>query len=176
MRNTKKDSQPYTGASTTSVPTCAAQVRVITMSARTSWRCCNTSRVSRISQHLTLTADPGETSKSLPKLGHIAGRVEGAAHSADRAPAYSGCEVLVAGILKLDLPDNYFDGVFADAALFHVSSQELPHMLLDPHASLKPGGALFSSNLHGHYEEGWNGGRYDVYYDLAPLCIDCRVR
>jgi hypothetical protein len=118
MRNTKKDSQPYTGASTTSVPTCAAQVRVITMSARTSWRCCNTSRVSRISQHLTLTADPGETSKSLPKLGHIAGRVEGAAHSADRAPAYSGCEVLVAGILKLDLPDNYFDGVFADAALF----------------------------------------------------------
>src|SRR4029077_8290494 len=137
MRNTKKDTQPYTGASTTSVPTCAAQVRVITMSARTSWRCCNTSRVSRISQHLTLTADPGETSKSLPKLGHIAGRVEGAAHSADRAPAYSGCEVLVAGIIKLDLPDNYFDGVFADAALFHVSSQELPHMLLDPHASLK---------------------------------------
>ena len=118
----------------------------------------------------------GETSKSLPKLGHIAGRVEGAAHSADRAPAYSGCEVLVAGILKLDLPDNYFDGVFADAALFHVSSQESPHMLLDPHASLKPGGALFSSNLHGHYEEGWNGGRYDVYYDLAPLCIGCRVR
>jgi hypothetical protein len=49
-------------------------------------------------------------------------------------------------------------GVFADAALFHVSSQELPHMLLDLHASLKPGGALFSSNPHGHYEEGWNGG------------------
>jgi SAM-dependent methyltransferase len=73
---------------------------------------------------------------------------------------------LVAGILKLDLPDNYFDGVFADAALFHVSSQELPHMLLDLHASLKPGGALFSSNPHGHYEEGWNGGRYGVYYDL----------
>jgi len=65
---------------------------------------------------------------------------------------------LVAGILKLDLPDNYFDGVFADAALFHVSSQELPHILLDLHASPKPGGALFSSNPHGHYEEGWNGG------------------
>ena len=39
-------------------------------------------------------------------------------------------------------------------------------MLLHLHASLKPGGALLSSDPHGHYEEGWNGGRYDVYYDL----------
>jgi hypothetical protein len=60
---------------------------------------------------------------------------------------------LVAGILKLDLSDNYFDGVFADAARFHVSSQELP-MLLDLHASLNPGGALFSSNPHGHWQMG----------------------
>jgi hypothetical protein len=28
--------------------------------------------------------------------------------------------------LKLDLPDNHFDGVFANAALFHAPSQELP--------------------------------------------------
>ena len=68
--------------------------------------------------------------------------------------------------LKLDLPDNYFDGVFANAALFPVPSQELPSLLLELHASLKPGGVLFSSNPHGHNEEGWNGGRYGVYYDL----------
>jgi hypothetical protein len=34
------------------------------------------------------------------------------------------------------------------------------------YASLKPGGVLFSSNPHGHNEEGWNGGRYGVYHDL----------
>ena len=48
----------------------------------------------------------------------------------------------------------------------HVPSQELPRVLLEPHASLKPGGVLFSSNPHGHNEEGWNGGRYGVYHDL----------
>jgi SAM-dependent methyltransferase len=42
----------------------------------------------------------------------------------------------------------------------------LPRVLLELHASLKPGGVLFSSNPHGHNEEGWNGGRYGVYYDL----------
>ena len=53
------------------------------------------------------------------------------------ARAYSGCEVWQQDFLKLDLPDNYFDGVFANAALFHVPSQELPRVLLELHASLK---------------------------------------
>jgi hypothetical protein len=42
----------------------------------------------------------------------------------------------------------------------------LPRVLLELHASLKPGGVLFSSNPRGHNEEGWNAGRYGVYYDL----------
>jgi hypothetical protein len=45
--------------------------------------------------------------------------------------------------------------VFANAVLFHVPSQELPRVLRELHASLKPGGVLFSSNPHGHNEEGW---------------------
>lgn len=77
-----------------------------------------------------------------------------------------GREVWQQDFLKLKLPDNYFDGVFANAALFHVPSQELPRVLLELHASLKPGGVLFSSNPHGHNEEGWNGGRYSVYHDV----------
>ena len=72
------------------------------------------------------------------------------------ARAYSGCEVWQQDFLKLDLPDNRFDGVFANAALFHVPSQELPRVLLELHATLKPRGVLFSSNPHGHNEEGWN--------------------
>ena len=99
-------------------------------------------------------------------LGHIAVGLEGAAHFAAMARAHSGCEVWQQDFLKLDLPRERFDGVFANAALFHVPSQELPRVLLELHASLKPGGVLFSSNPHGHNEEGWNGGRYGVYHDL----------
>ena len=144
----------------TGVPKSSGQARAITMSARTSRRCYNTSRVSRVSQYLILAAGPGETSKWVAELGHIAVGLEGAAHFADMARAYSGCEVWQQDFLKLDLPNNYFDGVFANAALFHVPSQELPRVLLELHASLKPGGVLFSSNPHGHNEEGWNGERY----------------
>src|SRR3984893_10589344 len=109
---------------------------------------------------------PGRDLKVVAELGHIAVGLEGAAHFADMARAYSGCEVWQQDFLKLDLPNNYFDGVFANAALFHVPSQELPRVLLELHASLKPGGVLFSSNPHGHNEEGWNGGRHGVYYDF----------
>ena len=42
---------------------------------------------------------------------------------------YSGCEVWLQDFLKLDLPPSRFDGVFANAALFHVPSQELPRVL-----------------------------------------------
>jgi SAM-dependent methyltransferase len=82
------------------------------------------------------------------------------------ARAFSGCEVWQQDFLKLDLPDSHFDGVFANAALFHVPSQELPRVLLDLHASLRPGGVLFSSNPRGHNEEGWNRGCYGAYHDL----------
>jgi hypothetical protein len=39
-------------------------------------------------------------------------------------------------------------------------------VLLELHACLKPGGVLFSSNPHGHNEEGWSGDRYGAYLDL----------
>jgi SAM-dependent methyltransferase len=68
--------------------------------------------------------------------------------------------------LRLDLPPSHFDAVFANAALFHVPSQELPRVLSELHATLKPGGVLFSSNPHGADEEGWNHGRYGAYHDF----------
>jgi hypothetical protein len=37
-------------------------------------------------------------------------------------------------------------------------------VLHELYACLKPGGVLFSSNPHGHDEEGWNHGRYGVYH------------
>jgi SAM-dependent methyltransferase len=109
---------------------------------------------------------PGRDLKTLAGLGHTAIGLEGAGEFAAMARADSGCEVWQQDFLKLDLPDNTFDGIFANASLFHVPSQELPRVLRQLHAALKPGGVLFSSNPHGNNEEGWNRGRYGAYHDL----------
>ena len=44
--------------------------------------------------------------------------------------------------------------------------QELPRVLRELHATLKPRGVLFSSNPRGRNEEGWNRGRYGAYHDI----------
>lgn len=108
---------------------------------------------------------PGRDLKAFCELGHIAAGLEGSARLAAMARAYSGCEVWQQDFLKLDLPGSHFDGIFANAALFHVPSQELPRVLRELHATLKPGAVLFSSNPHGHNEEGWFSRRYCAYYD-----------
>jgi SAM-dependent methyltransferase len=109
---------------------------------------------------------PGRDLKVFAGLGHVAVGLEGAVRFAEMARTHSGCEVWQQDFLKLDLPDDHFDGVFANAALFHVPSQRLPRVLRDLYATLKPGGVLFSSNPRGRNEEGWNQGRYGVYHDL----------
>ena len=53
---------------------------------------------------------PGRDLKVFAELGHIAIGLEGAAHFATMARAYSGCEVWQQDFLKLDLPEDYFDG------------------------------------------------------------------
>ena len=109
---------------------------------------------------------PGRDLKAFAELGHLAIGLEGAGRFAEMARDYSGCEVWQQDFLKLDLPPGQFDGVFANAALFHVPSQELPRVLLELHASLKPRGVLFASNPRGNNDEGWNRGRYGAYHDL----------
>jgi SAM-dependent methyltransferase len=68
--------------------------------------------------------------------------------------------------LKLDLPPSHFDGIFANAALFHVPTRELPRVLSELFAALKPRGVLFTSNPRGNDDEGWSGGRYGAYHSL----------
>ena len=108
---------------------------------------------------------PGRDLKTFSELGHAAVGLDGARQFVEMARAYSGCEVWQQDFLRLDLPGGHFDGVFANASLFHVASQELPRVLRDLHATLKPGGVLFTSNPHGHNDEGWNRGRYGAYHD-----------
>ena len=67
----------------------------------------------------------------------------------------------------MSLPANRFDGVFANAPLFHVPSQELPRVLLELSTTLKPRGVLFCSNPRGNNEEGVSGDRYSCFFDLT---------
>ena len=64
------------------------------------------------------------------------------------------------------LPESRFDGVFANASLFHVPSRELPRVLLELSETLRPRGVLFCSNPRGNNEEGFSDGRYSCFFDL----------
>jgi len=114
---------------------------------------------------LDLGCGPGRDLKTFAQRGHRAIGLDGSAEFVAMARAYSGCEVWQQDFLHLDLPPRLFDGIFANASLFHVPSAALDDVLAALFASLKPGGVLFSSNPRGHNEEGWNGPRYGSYYD-----------
>jgi SAM-dependent methyltransferase len=82
------------------------------------------------------------------------------------AREHSGCEVWEQDFLALNLPAGRFDGIFANASLFHVPGEMLPRVLRELREALKPDGVLFTSNPRGNNEEGWNGERYGAYHDL----------
>jgi len=109
---------------------------------------------------------PGRDLMALHALGHEPVGLEGSAPLAAMARQHSGCEVWKQDFLALKLTAAHFDGIFANASLFHVPSQELPRVLGELHAALKPQGVLFSSNPRGNNQEGWNGDRYGAYHDL----------
>jgi SAM-dependent methyltransferase len=113
---------------------------------------------------LDLGCGPGRDLQALQALGHAPVGLEGQPAFAAMARA-NGCEVLEQDFLKLALPPAGFDGIFANASLFHVPTQELPRVLQELHAALRPRGVLFCSNPHGRNEEGWSRGRYGAFWD-----------
>ncbi len=109
---------------------------------------------------------PGRDLKTFAELGHRAVGLEGSEQLAALARVHGATEVWQQDFLKLDLPTEHFDGVFANAALFHVPSQELPRVLRQLHETLRPRGVLFASNPRGQDEEGWSRGRFGAYHSL----------
>ncbi|MDM9561560.1 MULTISPECIES: class I SAM-dependent DNA methyltransferase [Bordetella] len=116
---------------------------------------------------LDLGCGPGRDLRTFTALGHRAVGLDGAERFVAMARQASGCEVWQQDLLALDLPAGRFDGIYANAVLFHVPLQELPRVLGQLRAALRPGGALFCSNPRGDNQEGWNRGRYGAYHDLA---------
>jgi SAM-dependent methyltransferase len=115
---------------------------------------------------LDLGCGPGRDLHYFRSLGHDATGLDGSNEFVAMARSYSGCEVLHQDFLEMELPASHFDGVFANASLFHVPSQELPKALLELFTSLKSRGVLFCSNPHGRNEEGLSGNRYSCFLDL----------
>jgi SAM-dependent methyltransferase len=114
---------------------------------------------------LDLGCGPGRDLGAFTARGHRAIGLDATARFVERARA-TGCVVLQQDLLALDLPDATFDGIFANAVLFHVPCAALPRVLGELGQALKPRGVLFSSNPHGHNEEGVIRGRFGAFHDL----------
>jgi SAM-dependent methyltransferase len=113
---------------------------------------------------------PGRDLTTFRALGHEAIGLDGAPRFVAMARAHSGCEVWQQDFLALELPPARFDGVFANASLFHVPRRALPRVLGELRATLRPRGALFASNPRGADTEGWQGERYGAWHDVETWC------
>ena len=108
---------------------------------------------------------PGRDLYYFSKQGHKPVGLDGCKPFCERARVYSGCEVLEQSFFALDLASERFDGIFANASLFHVPSEELPRVLKEFNQALRPGGVLFTSSPRGS-SEGWNGSRYGCFMEF----------
>ncbi len=115
---------------------------------------------------LDLGCGPGRDLRYFRSMGHDATGLDGSKEFVAMARSYSGCEVLHQDFIAMVLPESHFDGVFANASLFHVPSQELPRVLLELSTTLKSRGVLFCSNPRGNNEEGLSDDRYSCFFDL----------
>ena len=115
---------------------------------------------------LDLGCGPGRDLQYFNSMGHAVMGLDGSEALVSLARLNSGCEVLQQNFLAMDLPECRFDGVFANASLFHVPSQELSRILLEISTTLKSRGVLFCSNPRGNNEEGLGGSRYSCFFDL----------
>ncbi len=108
---------------------------------------------------------PGRDLAYFKSLGHLPTGLDGSKAFCEMAKAHSGCPVLHQNFIHLDLPAASFDGIFANAALFHVPRQELPRVLKILANALFPTGVFFSSNPRGT-GEALNGERYGHYLEF----------
>jgi SAM-dependent methyltransferase len=109
---------------------------------------------------------PGRDLAYFRALGHEAVGLDGAARFVEMARTRTGCEVLHQDFLNLSLPTTHYHGIFANASLFHVPTQELARVLTELRKSLRARGVLFCSNPHGADSEGFFGDRYCTFHTL----------
>lgn len=123
---------------------------------------------SRPLQLLDFGCGPGRDLMALTARGHHVTGLDGSPVFAEMARAQSGCRVLHQNFLALALSEREFDGVFANASLFHVPSAELPRVLGELFRALVPGGVLFCSNPRA-FERDWEGFKGERYGSFLTI-------
>ena len=108
---------------------------------------------------------PGRDLLVFKQIGHRPIGVDGCRAFVDMARKYTGCEVWHQDFLDLQLPSQRFDGIFANASIFHVPTQELNRVLQQLYDCLKSEGVLFCSNPRGSNIEQYSGGRYGAFLE-----------
>ena len=108
---------------------------------------------------------PGRDLMELNSRGCTSVGLDGCLEFCHMARAFSGSTVWHQNFVALNLPPNKFDGVFANASLFHIHRSHLLHVLKTFHQSLQTDGVVFCSNPRGPNIEQVNGLRYGNYME-----------
>jgi SAM-dependent methyltransferase len=126
---------------------------------------------------LDLGCGPGRDLVAFCQAGHEAIGLDATPAFVEMARATSQCEVWQQTFLNLQLPEAFFDGIFANASLIHVPSAEMVRVLTDLRRSLVLQGAIVLSMVRGE-GEGFSarptGYRYTVgwEYDRLSPCLE----
>lgn len=96
---------------------------------------------------------PGRDLLTFEELGHQAYGLDGCREFCEMAQEHSSCVVYNQDFIDVDLADNFYDGIFANASLFHVPKENLSDLIKKFYNSLTTGGILFSSNPRGNGED-----------------------
>jgi SAM-dependent methyltransferase len=115
---------------------------------------------------LDLGCGPGRDLITFKEQGHSPVGLDGSEAFCEMARKISGQEVLHQDFIALSLEPDFYDGVFANATLFHIPMCEIERVLGELFTALRSGGVLFCSNPRGPNIEQVNGERYGAYYEL----------
>jgi len=121
---------------------------------------------------LDLGCGPGRDLIAFKRLGHQVIGLDATPAFVEMAQQVSGCQVWQQSFLSLDLPREYFDGIFANASLIHVPRTDMVRVLKDLWQSLVVDGVIVMSMCRGN-DEGYtvrpNGYRYVVGWEDETL-------
>ncbi len=115
---------------------------------------------------------PGRDLVTFRTGGHEAIGLDATPAFVTMAQQASGCDVWQQNFLNLDLPAQFFDGIFANASLLHVPQVEMARVLGDLQRSLVPNGAIVMSLARGNGEgfvDRPAGQRYTSYWEYATI-------
>ena len=112
---------------------------------------------------LDLGCGPGRDTAYFHSLGMKVTGLDASAKFIEMVQQTPGVEGLLQDFHALQLEPSTFDGIFANASLFHVHRPQLPKVLAQLHQALVTGGVLFSSNPRADVDTENFSGRYGNY-------------